>query len=270
MKKNIIIFVVVVFILAAILGAWWWQHQQNLSSAVDSSLANVIKKGKLVVGSDIPYGVMEFIDKDGQPAGIDVDIAKEVASRLGVQLEFKDYDWNALFSAVKSGEIDLAISSISITPERKNEMLFSAPYFSGGQSIVIKVDNQIIKTVADLTNKRIGAQKDTTGYVEAKKYTSENLITAYEACEDSDQGQGIVYDLKTDKLDAIMVDYIQALSIGKNEPILKILGKPLTQEYYGIVTRIGNDSLLEEVDRVLRDIKREDKVKEIENRWVKN
>ena len=98
MKKNIIIFVVVVFILAAILGAWWWQHQQNLSSAVDSSLANVIKKGKLVVGSDIPYGVMEFIDKDGQPAGIDVDIAKEVASRLGVQLEFKDYDWNALFS----------------------------------------------------------------------------------------------------------------------------------------------------------------------------
>jgi len=67
-----------------------------------------------------------------------------------------------------------------------------------------------------------------------------------------------------------MVDYIQALSIGKNEPILKILGKPLTQEYYGIVTRIGNDSLLEEVDRVLRDIKREDKVKEIENRWVKN
>jgi len=67
-----------------------------------------------------------------------------------------------------------------------------------------------------------------------------------------------------------MVDYIQALSIGKNEPILKILGKPLTQEYYGIVTRIGNDSLLGEVDRVLRDIKREDKVKEIENRWVKN
>lgn len=266
MKKNIILIITLVFLIIALSGIWFWRSGFKKT---DSSLSDVKKRGVLVVGSDIPYGVMEFFDQNNKPVGIDVDVAKEIASHLGVKLEFNDYDWEQIFPLVKNGKIDLAMSSVTITPDRQKEMLFSQPYFNGGQVIVVLSKNQEIKGVNSLSGKKIAVQKDTTSYTEAKKYTSENLISSYLDFDGSGGAPNIVDDLKNEKVDAIIVDYTQALNIIKNNTSLKIVGVPFTKEDYGVVTKIGNNSLIEKVNLILQQLKDDGTMDQIETKWEK-
>jgi len=263
-NKKLFLVILALLIIAAAAAFWWYQKFKT----ADNSLTNVKNKGVLVVGSDIPYGVMEFFDTDGNPAGIDVDIAQEIASRLGVRLEFRDYDWDQLFDKVKSSEADLALSSITITPERQKEMLFSDPYFNGGQVMVVRSSNQEISGVKSLVGRKIAVQKDTTGYTEAKKYTPEDLISVY-LNFDNTNGAGIISDLKNEKIEAIIVDYIQALSIIKNNSGLKIIGVPFTKEDYGIATRLENNALMEKVNSILKGMKSDGSLERLEIRWTK-
>lgn len=258
--------VLVVSILVIITGLWLWFNNHK---AADNSLANIKNKGVLVVGGYIPYGVMEFFDANNKAAGIDVDIAAEIASQLGVRLEFNDYDWDKIFPLVKNGQIDLAISSITITPERQKEMLFSNPYFNGGQVIVINVNNQEIKGINDLFGQKIAVQRDSTGYNEAKKYTSENSIFTYLNFNASADGQSIINDLANKKFAAIIVDYIQALTLIKNYPNLKIVGVPFTKEDYGLATKIGNNSLMEKINSILQNMKKNGTLEKIETKWTR-
>lgn len=265
-KKSLLLTILAILIVAVSAMAWIWY---NYFRPTEDSLANVKRKGALVVGSEMPFGVMEFFDASNNPAGIDVDVAKEIASRLGVRLEFKDYDWDQLFSSVKDGGIDLAISSITITPERQAELLFSDPYFNGGQVIITRAENQEIKGVNSLVGKKIGVQKDTTGYDEAKKYTQENLIAAYKSFGNVAGDPNIVDDLKAGKFDAIIVDYIQALDTIKNNSGLKIVGVPFTKENYGLAARIGNVSLMRKINSILQDMTSDGTLEKIEAKWTR-
>lgn len=261
----IVVFSIIVLLGGGVFLFFNYQKSENDSSS-DSSLSDIKTRGKLVVGSDIPYGVMEFFDEDGNPAGIDVDIAKEIASEIGVELDYKDYDWENLFSAVKSGEVDLMISSLTITEERSKEMFLSAPYFSGGQVIIVRADNQNIKLPGDLKGKRVGVQKETTGHYEVQKYVSEELIILY-SNYDSTPTSGIFYDLESGIIDAAVLDYIVGVGIARERPPLKLSGKPFTQEYYGIATKMGNEELIEEVNKILRELKRTSRLDEIKSKW---
>jgi len=265
-KKNLFLILTVAIIMVVLAGAWWWY--KNFKTT-DSSLANVKNKGVLVVGSDMPYGVMEFFDENNKPVGIDVDIAQEIASRLKLKLEFNDYNWSDLFIKVKNSEIDLAMSSITITPERQKEMLFSNPYFNGGQVIVVRSDNQDINGINNLTDKKIATQSETTSYNEAKKYTTANLIFTYPNFENASDGSGIIADLKNGKFEAIIVDYTEALDMIKNNSGLKIIGVPFTEEEYGIVTKIGNNSLIQEVNLILKDLINDGTLENIKTKWTK-
>ena len=266
MKKNNIFWGSLAgLFLIVIMGGWFWQNNYGQK---DGSLADIKKRGVLIVGSDVPYGVMESFDQNNKIVGIDVDIAQEIASRLGVNLEFNDYSWDQIFPFVKSGKIDLAMSSVTITPERQKEMLFSNDYFRGGQVIIVRNDNQEIRGVRDLSDKKIAVQEGTTGYNEAKKYTSKNLVITYSNFESSSSDEGIINDLRKSKFEAIIVDYIQALELIKKNADLKIVGVPFTQEGYGIVTKIGNNSLMEKINYILQKMDEDGTLKNIETKWT--
>ncbi len=266
--KKITIFVILLIILGAVFGFFYFE-KNNKGAAVDPFLDKIKQSGKLVVGVDFSYGVMEFFDENKNPVGIDIDIIKEIARRLGLEVDIKSYSWDELLAATKNGEIDLAISSITITAPRSKEMLFSAPYFNGGQVVIVKTDNSGISRLADLTNKKIGAQKDTTSYDEAIKLTAQDLIITYASWDNSDLSGGIISDLKEGKTEAVIVDYIQAISSVKDNPTLKIVGEPFTQEYYGLASKLDNTALIEEVNTILRDLKREGLLENIKNKWIK-
>lgn len=270
MEKKITIIFIVLIILAAILVGWQSFQPPKVVVDKETTLDKIKERGKLIVGGDVPYGVMEFFDENKNVVGVDVDIVKEIANQLGVELEYKVYDWDSLFEAVKSGEIDLAASSITITPEREKEMLFSISYFNGGQIVLVRKSDDSINSPIDLGGKKVGVQVETTGQYALKKYVEDDLISTYEIIENSVLKEGILYDLKSGRIDAIVIDYIAAVSIVKeNNDLFRTAGKPFTQEFYGLPTKLGNYDLMYETNKILRDMKKDGRLKDIDEKWTK-
>lgn len=270
-KKIIIMALIAALAILFIFGFFRWnQNRIEKMDIGDQSLNKIKRSGKLIISSDFSYGVMEFFNSNQQPVGIDIDLGKEIAKRLGVQAEIKDFDWQDLLSIINNQEADIVISSVTITEERSKEMLFSAPYFNGGQVIVAKSDNNEIKTKEDLKNKKVGVQTGTVSNDAAKDLTAPELIVTYDSWENSDKEGGIIYDLKAGRFDAVIVDYIQAVDSVKKDPEIKIIGDPFTQEYYGIATKLGNNELIKAINTIIRDIKKEGVLKDIEDKWTKS
>lgn len=228
----------------------------------DTSLSDIKARGKLVVGADIPYGVMEFFDESGNPVGIDVDIAKEITSKIGVELELKTMPFDDLFGAVKNEEVDVVISAITITLERQEEMLFSIPYFDAGLVVVVGSDNKDINVPEGLKDKKVGVLKGTTGEDFALEYVGPSLVTSYITNEERKQA------LLNGETDAIIIDYIAAIDLIKEYSSLEIVGEPLNQEFYGIITKIGNNALMDEINKILRELKRTGRIDEIKTKWM--
>lgn len=257
-KKYIICFGII--LLFAISGCTTTITEEE--QITDFSLLDIKEKGKLVVGMDIPYGVMEFFDESGNAVGIDIDIAKEITSKIGVELEIKTMPFDDLFGAVKNEEVDVVISATTITLERQEEMLFSIPYFDTGLVVVIGIDNKDINVPDGLKDKKVGVLKGTTGEDFALEYLDPSLVTSHITNEERKQA------LLNRETDAIVIDYIAAIGLVKKYSSLKIVGEPLNQEFYGIITKLGNKALIDEINKILRELKMSGKLKEINDRWV--
>jgi ABC-type amino acid transport substrate-binding protein len=223
------------------------------------TLAEVQRDGTLLVGVDIPYGVMEFLDENGQPAGIDIDIAKEIASGIGVGVEFRTMPFDELFAALKEDTVDLVLSAVTITKERQEFLLFSAPYLSASTVLAVAKSNESVESVADLSGGKLGVLSGTLG--ESLAETSERLqsLTAV-AYSNNDER---IADLVAGKIDAAIVHFL----IRTDLPV-RVIGEPLFQNFYGVVANLGNTALMGEVDRILRDMKRDGRLEDIKKRYV--
>ncbi len=264
MKRNrgiIVTVAAILVVIAAVVAAYLFSGRTifGRNSPTDSSLSDVKQRGSLVVGADIPYGVMEFYDGDGQPTGIDIDIAQAIASQLGVSLELKKMPFDQLFGAVVSGEVDVVISAVTITPERQKEMLFSVPYLDAGLSIAVREDNVSITSLEDLKDKKVGVLKGTIAedLVTESKHIDSSLIVRYQINDKRIQG------LLDGQVDAIIVHFLV-----KKHPSIRIVGEPLSQSYYGIVAKLTAESLMDEINRTLREMKRNGKITEIKQKYV--
>ena len=232
---------------------------ENPAWSADTSLSDIKDKGKLVVGVDIPYGVMEFYDKSGKATGIDIDIAKEIASRMGVKIELSTMPFSELFGALKSGTMDIVISAVTITQERQKSMLFSVPYLDAGVSVAVKKDNMEIGSVRDLKDKKVGVLKGTVAekLVADSEDINPSLVRLYE------KNDRRIQDLLEEKIDAIVVHFLV-----KESPTLKLVGEPLSQSFYGIVARLNDNALMDEINQALRELKRTGKLKAIIKKYL--
>ncbi|MFC6666659.1 ABC transporter substrate-binding protein [Deinococcus radiopugnans] len=147
------------FLLAVALAA------SALTVAGATTVAEVKKKGVLVLGTDPTFAPFEFKDSAGQITGFDVDIARAVAKDLGVKLQIQAVGFGALMpQSVTSGRVDMAMSAITITAERAKVVSFSNPYYRSAQVFIVKGGNpQKFSWPADVKGKTIGVQANTTG-----------------------------------------------------------------------------------------------------------
>jgi len=123
---------------------------QNSTAPLSENNLNGIKdKGKFIVGLDDTFAPMGFRDEKGKIVGFDIDMAKEVAKRLGVSVEFKPVDWDGVVLSLKNKDIDVIWNGLTITDERKEQIDFSNPYLENRQIIVVKSGSGI-KSKADL------------------------------------------------------------------------------------------------------------------------
>ncbi|MBC7074268.1 transporter substrate-binding domain-containing protein [Candidatus Parcubacteria bacterium] len=228
----------------------------------ETTLSKILSQKKLIVGTEAYYFPMEYITPEGKFDGFDIDLAKEIAKRLGVTVEFENIPWDELFLALENKKVDIVVAAVTITPERAKLYSFSHPYFNAGQVIVTKKDFNFSK-LEDLMGKSIGAQKETTSEMKAKEITFPEKVISFSNNEIATEA------LLKGEIDALVIDYPAARGLIEKEKELKIATEPLTQEFYGIVLRKEDEDLLEKINSIITSLKEEGKLKELEEKWFK-
>lgn len=172
MDKRIVILTVAALVVGAAVGytlnlptiASLTARVNDLESKLNLKYVDSIKaRGVLIVGTSADWPPFEYVDKNGNIVGIDIEIAKRIAQELGVRLEIKDMKFAALIEAVQKGTLDIVLADMTPTAERGKVVDFSIPYyFSKGNAIVVlKDEHRSIQKVEDLYGKKIGVQLGT-------------------------------------------------------------------------------------------------------------
>ena len=178
------------------------------SSTQESKLMQTIKqRGKLIVGTSSGYPPYVFVDADSpdkKVIGLDIELCKQIADKLGVQMEVQDMGFSALLSSVTSGKVDIAVGGVNPTPEREKAMAFSDIYLPTEQKLlVLKKNEHLYKDMADLDGKTIGAEKSPTQETTAQSIKGANVI-GLSSVPDA------ILQLKNGKLDGIVVEGVVA------------------------------------------------------------
>lgn len=219
------------------------------------------EKTKLIAGTEATYAPMEYINESGEIVGIDIDFVNALAEEIGVEVEFQNIGWDPLFPAVKNGEIDFAVSSITITDKRKEEYDFTEPYYIAYQLILVPEDSDIT-SFQDLADKRVAVQISTTGHEKVKELlgeTSPNIVA-------TDNLPLAIGEMLNGNADAVVADNAPVLEYMQNNPNVKlktIEDDSFEKEYYGLMLRKGNTELLDKLNEGIQKLKESGKLAEI-------
>lgn len=218
-----------------------------------SALGRIKKAGKIIVGTNAGYPPYEFhknVDGKDQIVGFDVEIGKEIAKDLGVQLEIKDMAFDGLLAALNAGTIDFVLAGMTPTDERKKSTDFSAVYYTAVQSvIVLAADKDKIKDFAYFEGKGVGAQKGTIQVDLAKKYMPK-------AKELKELGKitDLVLELRSKRVAGIIVEKPVADAYASKNPDLAVSAITFpAEEESGSAAAVkqGNKDLVDAINKTL-------------------
>lgn len=193
--------------------------------------------------------------------GFDVEIGEEIAYRLGMDPKPLKVAKESLLTELKAGKYQAVISSLSITPERLKDVLFTQPYYETGAQCFILEDNTEIGNIEMLKDKRIGALGNTMYSTLAKSYTDKpQLYSSY---------ADMLQDLTAGKIDAVIMDSMMG-RIAKNEEGYRIqrLDGLLHKDEVGIAVDLNDSKLLDQINQALSDMKADGTFEKISLKWL--
>lgn len=231
----------------------------------DASLKSVKEKGKLVLGLDDSFPPMGFRNEDNQVVGYDIDLAKEVAKRLGVQLAPQAIDWNAKEQELNTGKIDCIWNGFTITDERKKAMAFTKPYLRNAQVVVVKKGSGYT-TLASLKGKKVGLQAGSSaaGALESAKDFRASLKQVVEFKDNLTA----LMDLEARGVDAVVMDLILAEdNIKRSGKGYAILQESLAPEVFGVGFRKNDLALRDAVQAALEAMAADGTLKTVTTKW---
>jgi polar amino acid transport system substrate-binding protein len=243
MKKNITIFCILVIVAVLIFGC-----------ARDTG-GLTIREGVLLVGMDIGYPPMEYFGPDGiTPMGFDVEMGKEIARRLELEIEFVNTDWGGIFAAVDTNRYDAIISAVTITPARLEVHNFSKPYIANTLAMVLLKDSPITaRSPEEVTGLNVAFQADTTSdyYMQALVERTGLRFTP----RGYDQVMRCFEELRLNRVDVIITDLLVAYDYiaPEDSPFVIVWTSP-EPEVFGICMKKGNDALTDAINRVLEEM----------------
>lgn len=233
--------------------------------AADSSLKAVKEKGKLVLGLDDSFPPMGFRNDENQIVGYDIDLAREVTRRLGVQLVPQPIDWNAKEQELNTGKIDCIWNGFTITDERKKAMTFTKPYLRNAQVVVVKKGSGYT-TLASLKGKKVGLQAGSSaaGALEAAKDFRASLK---EVVEFKDNLTALM-DLEARGVDAVVMDLILAEdNIKRSGKAYVVLKETLAPEVFGVGFRKNDLALRDAVQQALEAMAKDGTLAKVTVKW---
>ncbi|ETP70115.1 amino acid ABC transporter substrate-binding protein [Planococcus glaciei CHR43] len=224
-------------------------------------LAKVKEEGKLVVGTEGTYPPFTFHDDSGKLTGFDVEIAQEVGKRLGVEVEFLETQWDAMFAGLDSGRFDMVANQVGINPEREESYEFSDPYISSTAVLVVAKDNEEIKSFEDLEGK-LSAQSLTSNYAE----TARSFGAEIEGVEGFNQAIEL---LNSGRVDATVNDNLTVLDFLKQRPDanIEIVDEASDAAKSALLFRKGSGAIVEEANTALAEMIEDGTYDKISEKW---
>ena len=241
-------------VLAGLLLAACGKKEPVAPAATAPAPAPVVAAAKVyVVGTDAAYAPFESQNEKGEIVGFDIDVVKAAALKGGFEVKFLNTPWEGIFNSVAQGDRDLLVSSITITPERKQTLDFSTPYFDAQQLIAVKSDSKIAK-FDDLKKLKVGVQNGTTG---------DEVITKLQGKDSANVKRFestplALKEMEGGGVDAVVADNGVVVHYVNNNPASKfktIADSSFASEQYGIAVKKGNTELLGKINKGLAGIK---------------
>ena len=272
--NKIVLSVMVALIIGIVIGygvgAFIYQNQINiLKEKLNPKVLEKIKsRGKLIVGTSADWPPFEWID-NGQVVGIDIEIARRIADKIGVELEIKDMKFGALIEALKNDMVDVIIADISPTSKRELQVDFSIPYYFTKGNVVVTFGDKNIGSVKDLYGKKIGVQLGTIqqDWAEANLKNYSTIITYDKVYPD------MIFVLKRGDIDAVVISEQVANVILQKEPGLKValyVGGPSMS---AVAVKNGAEDLKYVINQVIEELLESGEMQNIFNkeidRWLK-
>lgn len=216
----------------------------------------------LTVGANIGNVPWEFQNASGETVGFEIDLINEVGKRLGKSVEFVNVPFNGLFSAVQSGRINMAVSSITITDKRLESVTFAQPYYDSDQSLTVTAASGITG-LSDMEGKVVGVDTGSTGDMWATKNAAQYKFGEIRKFEGLSPA---MLDLVAGRVDGYISDIPALLYYVKDKPDLKVVERIPTGEKYSVMFN-KDDPLAKEVNDVISTLKKEGFVAKLHEEW---
>ena len=220
------------------------------------------RSAELIVGANIGNVPWEFQDATGDFVGFELDLVKKVAERMGKKIEIINIPFNGLFSAVQSGRIDIALSSITITQKRLRSVSFVQPYYDSAQSLTIS-SRSSAASLDDMNNTVIGVDTGSTGDIWATRNQARYGFATIRRFEGLAPA---MLDLQSGRLDGYISDIPALEYFIKDKSQFKIIERIETGESYSMMLA-KNNPLGDEIDDVIGQLKEEAYIAELHKKW---
>lgn len=218
-------------------------------SYADEALDRIKAEGVLKIGTEGTYAPFTYHDKDGTLVGFDVELGQEIAKRLGVKAEFLEGKWDGLIAGLDAKRYDAVINQVGITPARQKKYNFSQPYIASKAVLIVKSDNDDIKSFDDLKGRK-SAQALSSNYGKIARDHGAEIV----ANDGFDQSVQLVLSGRAEATVNASLSYLDFKKQKPDVP-LKIAAELADADQSGVLLRKGEDDLLTEVNKALEQIK---------------
>jgi L-cystine transport system substrate-binding protein len=214
-----------------------------------SALDQIKSAGALRVGTEGTYAPFTFHDQSGALVGFDVEIAKEIAKRIGVTAQFVEGPWDGLIAGIDANRYDVVVNEVGITDARKQKYDFSDPYIASKAALIVKADNSSITSFADLKGKK-AAQTLTSNFGKLAQDSGAELV----GTDGFDQSIALVLQ---GRADATINDSLSFYDFKQHQPdaAVKIVATQPNADYSGVLLAKGKPDLVAAIDKAIADIK---------------
>jgi polar amino acid transport system substrate-binding protein len=219
----------------------------------------------IVIGLDDNFPPMGFRDDKGELVGFDIDLAREAGKRIGVEVQFKPIDWSAKEAELSGKRVDVLWNGLTITEERKANILFTTPYLENHQIIVV-TEKSPVTTKAQLAGKVVGVQ-DGSSAVDAIQKDADTAKSIKEIKKFGDNVTALM-DLSAGRLDALVVDEVVGRYYTAKKPgEYRVLDENFGTEDYGVGTRKDDTELMAKLQKAMDEMKADGAAATISTKW---
>ncbi|OQP33972.1 MULTISPECIES: cystine ABC transporter substrate-binding protein [Pantoea] len=231
--------------------------------AAENLLAQVKDKGELRVGLEGTYPPFSFQDERGKLTGFEVEFAEQLAQHLGVKAKLQPTKWDGMLASLDSKRIDVVINQVTISDERKKKYDFSTPYtISGVQALTMKAKAGTISKPEDLAGKKVGVGLGSN----YEQWLRDNVKGVDIRTYDDDPTK--YQDLRSGRLDAILVDRLAALDlVKKTGDTMAVAGAPFSRLESGVALRKGNEDLLNAINQAIAAMQKDGSLTKLSEKW---